>query len=321
MKKSVKIRLIIAACLLTFGIMMFAVVLSFVQWDFSVLDTGNYETNNYKITENFDSIALYTNTANIELLYSTSGECRVECFEEANQKHFCYTDGGTLNIKLNDNRKWYDCFGFWFKNTKITVYLPKLEFNSLNIEQVTGDVKIPDGFIFKNIDIKSSTGDVTSSACASDKINMATSTGNIHLSNISAKSIKLSASTGNITLNKAECAGELNANVSTGKIDFTDINCKSFSSSGSTGKVTLKNVLAKSNLYVRRSTGNIDFERCDAKELYLKTSTGNIKGTLNSEKVFITKSSTGSINVPKTVTGGKCEVQTSTGDIYIKISD
>lgn len=61
------------------------------------------------------------------------------------------------------------------------------------------------------------------------------------------------------------------------------------------------------------------FDGSDAAEIYVRTSTGSVKGTLLSEKVFITETSTGSVSVPKTVTGGKCEIRTSTGDIQIEI--
>ena len=42
-------------------------------------------------------------------------------------------------------------------------------------------------------------------------------------------------------------------------------------------------------------------------------------GTLRSEKVFLVESDTGSIEVPKTTTGGRCEIRTDTGDIRIDI--
>lgn len=46
---------------------------------------------------------------------------------------------------------------------------------------------------------------------------------------------------------------------------------------------------------------------------------GNVKGTLLTNKVFITHTDTGRVNVPKTVTGGKCEINTDTGNIKIDI--
>ena len=51
----------------------------------------------------------------------------------------------------------------------------------------------------------------------------------------------------------------------------------------------------------------------------VNTSTGDVNGTLLSEKIFITDTSTGRVSVPKTTSGGKCEITTSTGDINIGI--
>ena len=59
---------------------------------------------------------------------------------------------------------------------------------------------------------------------------------------------------------------------------------------------------------------------CDASEIFVKTDTGDVRGTLLSEKVFIIKTSAGDVSVPETVTGGKCEISTDTGDIKIGIS-
>jgi len=40
---------------------------------------------------------------------------------------------------------------------------------------------------------------------------------------------------------------------------------------------------------------------------------------LLTDKVFITKTDTGSINVPDSITGGRCEIKTDTGDIKITV--
>ena len=58
---------------------------------------------------------------------------------------------------------------------------------------------------------------------------------------------------------------------------------------------------------------------CDAAELEIKTGTGDVQGTLLSEKVFVVKTNTGKIQVPETVTGGKCKITTTTGDIRITV--
>ena len=90
---------------------------------------------------------------------------------------------------------------------------------------------------------------------------------------------------------------------------------------GDTGDVNMTNLIATRKITIERSTGDISFDRCDASELEVKTSTGDVIGTLLTEKVFITRSSSGKIDVPETITGGKCKVTTSTGDIKIKIAE
>lgn len=81
----------------------------------------------------------------------------------------------------------------------------------------------------------------------------------------------------------------------------------------------MKNVISKEKFSIERSTGDVMFDSCDAAEILVKTDTGDIKGSLLSDKVFITQTDTGSVDVPKTVIGGKCEITTDTGDIRIKI--
>jgi len=66
-------------------------------------------------------------------------------------------------------------------------------------------------------------------------------------------------------------------------------------------------------------TGDVKFDGCDAAEIFVETDTGDVKGSLLTDKIFIVQTDTGSVDVPKTATGGKCEITTSTGDINISI--
>ena len=82
--------------------------------------------------------------------------------------------------------------------------------------------------------------------------------------------------------------------------------------------ISLKNVIATEKISIERSIGDVKFDDCDATEIWVETDTGDVTGNLLSEKIFITETSTGDVNVPKSTKGGKCEITTSTGDIYIK---
>ena len=99
---------------------------------------------------------------------------------------------------------------------------------------------------------------------------------------------------------------------------MTDVSCRSLESLGDTGDIILNHVIVQ-KILIERTTGDVSFENCDAAELSIRTDTGDVSGSLLSEKIFITKSNNGKIDVPETVTGGKCEITTDTGDIIIVI--
>ncbi|MDD6478885.1 MAG: DUF4097 family beta strand repeat-containing protein [Oscillospiraceae bacterium] len=319
MSKKTKIWLIVATSLVVIGLMVFASVMSLYNWDFNKLSTVKYETNTYNLNEEFSNISINTDTADISFVLSDDGVSKAVCYETEKLKHSVAVQNGTLAVNLVDEREWYEHIGITIGTEKITLYLSKKEYDSLVIKEDTGDIKIPKEFSFENIDISASTGDVKSFASVSDKIKIKVSTGYIHLQNLSADSLDLTASTGNVNLSDIICDNEIKINLSTGKTSIADVKCKNITSNGDTGDILLQNVIAKEKLSIERSTGDVRFQKCDADEIFIKTDTGDVKGNLLTDKVFITQSDTGRIDVPKTTTGGKCEISTDTGDIEVKI--
>jgi DUF4097 and DUF4098 domain-containing protein YvlB len=156
-------------------------------------------------------------------------------------------------------------------------------------------------------------------ASSTKQTKISVTTGDICIENTSAENYDLSADTGEIKLNNIDCLGEIKLKVSTGKNYLTNVNCGGIVSEGSTGDIKLNNVKSAGCISIDRDTGDVKFDRCDALELLIHTSTGDVEGTLLSDKVFIVRTDTGHIDVPRTITGGRCEITTSTGDIEFRI--
>ena len=283
--------------------------------------TSSYETNIYDINEEFNDIYIIADTADITFEPSNDGICRVSCYEDTKARHIVEVQDGTLTVKVVDEKKWYDYIGVNFISPKITVYLPKAEYSSLAIEESTGNIEIPKNFEFEAIDISLSTGDVNCYASATADLKITASTGDINVINARVGSIDLTVSTGNISASGITCNGDIGIRTTTGETYLTDIVCKSVTSSGSTGNIFLNNVVAEEKLSIERSTGDIRLDASDAAEIYITTSTGNIEGDLLSEKVFIVRTDTGRIDVPNSITGGRCEITTDTGNIKISMSN
>lgn len=318
MSKGVKIWLIVAASLVLLGAVVFTVAMVALNWNFTNLSTGKYQTNSYEIDEEFISVSINTDTADITLVPSGDAKCSVVCYERENEKHSVAVKDGALAIELNDTRKWYEYIGlFNFDSPKVTVYIPAGEYGTLTVVSDTGDVEIPKELRFESIDITESTGDVKSYASATGAIKIKTSTGKVFLENLSAASLDISVSTGKVTASAITCEGDVSVRVTTGKAYLADVTCRSLISNGSTGDIFLRNVVASERFSIERSTGDVEFEGSDAAEIVIVTDTGDVEGSLLSDKVFMVDTDTGDVEVPRTTTGGRCEITTDTGDVEI----
>lgn len=317
MSRSKKIWLFAATALILLGIVLFTIAMTLNHWDFSKLSTVTYETNTTTISNEFCNIYIQTETTDIIFALSNDDVCKVVCYEEENNIHSVTIQNDTLTIQ--SNKKWYDYIGIGWETSKITVYLPATEYDSLFISENTGDIEIPNDFQFQNITISTSTGDIKNFSSVSENLKIKTSTGDVYIKNISAKTMSISVSTGNVDIISATCEEDLEINVSTGKAKISDISCKNMISTGITGDIALLNLIAEERISINRNTGDVKFDDCDANEIFIKTSTGDVFGSLLSEKLFVTESNTGKITVPKNTIGGRCEITTDTGDIKITI--
>ena len=319
MCKKRKICLIVAGALCVAGMLIFAAAMTALGWNFKRLDTVEYERNSHEITDAFHDICIESDTADIVFLPAEDGVCRVECYEMTKAKHAVTVKDGALTVTIADERAWYDYIGFSFDSPKITVYLPESAYGTLSIDGRTGDIEIPNDFLFTNIDIEVSTGDVTCYASAIGDICIKASTGDICTEGISANSLQLSASTGDITVRALTCAQEVIIKVSTGDVCVRALRCEKLFTQGSTGDLELADVIATQTIFAERSTGDVTLDACDAADIFITIDTGDVSGTLLTGKMFFVSTDTGDIDIPSSVSGGRCEISTDTGDITLRI--
>ena len=199
MKRSTKAWLITALSMTMAGFVVFGGIMAMIKFDFTKLSTIKYETNIYEISEEFESISVITNTANVSFVISEESKCTVECYEQTKLNHSVSVTDGKLAIEAVDSRHWYDNISINFDEPQITVYLPKGEYNTLEVKSSTGSVEIAKDFSFERIDVSAGTGNVANHASASGDIKLRASTGNISVGSVTAASLSLSVSTGNVT--------------------------------------------------------------------------------------------------------------------------
>ena len=322
--------------LLLCGVILFGVVMVASGFDYKKLSDTEFVTNTYEIDEAFDKISIDATTAKLTFVPAEDKDCKVVCYETEKEKHAVAVQDKTLTIKAESDKEWFDFIDFSVGTPEVTLYLPQSEFKSLVIDTDTGDITIPEDFSFGSFEIKGDTADVSSKASVSDGILIKLSTGDVRAESISAGAAEITTSTGDVEIISADVEGnvkiktdtghielkgvtckDFEAESDTGKMALTDVTCRDLSADSDTGKMTLTNVTASGSFRIENGTGDVEFDNSDAEEIYVKTSTGDVTGTFASEKVFITETGTGKTDVPKTVSGGRCEITTGTGDIRI----
>jgi hypothetical protein len=321
MNRLVVILLVLAGILILLGIVGFTVTLAAAGWDFSQISAQKYVKNEHRIKESFDNLSIVTDTAKIEILPSDDGSVRIVSNELIKSQHTVSVENGTLKIEINDTRKWYDFISFFSIGTvKIIVYLPsEIMYGELSIDGSTADIFVSRNLKFSSLAASISTGDCEILSSVEDFILAKTSTGDIKIEGLSATTVDLTSSTGAIELDGVLVAEDLKIVSSTGEVEIDNTSCRNLLINGDTSDIEMDNVIAKEKWTIELSTGNVEFEASDASQISIKTSTGSVRGSLLSEKVFITRTGTGSIDVPDTLTGGRCEITTGTGNIRITL--
>lgn len=320
--KIAKLVLIIVSCsLVVAGLLVGTVGILMLNFDFSKLSTQSYEEKSFQTELPFSSVSIDQRTANISFTLSEDELCHIYYTESENMPLCIGVENDTLTITQEDHRKWYHHIGIFWQDPNISIALPKAEYQALRIKASTADVELPNAFTFESAEIKLSTGDIAFHANVQNTLSIQTDTGDVHISDSLSKQLTVETSTGDVTLSSMQIEGELRCTTDTGKVKFTQINCNDLICKTDTGDMTLQSVIIANKGFFEADTGDIEFRACDAAELEIKTSTGDVLGTLLSPKIFMTKSSTGDIRVPQSLTGGKCQITTSTGDIEISIQE
>lgn len=278
--KRTAIAILIAVLVVAIGGALVFAGLSAVHYDFMRLDRTEYATNTYSVGT-VHAIDIQGETADVELVAEGEADCKVVCFENDREKYAVDAVDGTLVIRPEAGKTRWSLFAFAFKSPKITVYLPAGQYELLKADLGTGDMTADKALSFDRLDVELGTGDLTLNGVQADKVAVRGGTGDIRISDMEAQNADLSLNTGRIVLVNLVCAGDLRAKSETGDIRLTDV---------------------------------------DGANLYLSTSTGDIEGSVRTEKVFSAHTSTGKVSVPATTAGGRCEAQTSTGDVRLTVS-
>ncbi len=349
-------------------LLIFALILLIVGgliFGFAALAGGldlnrNYTTTTHTVEEDFSAVFAELDESELTILPATDEKCTLVFLAHKNRPFSFTVRGETLAVSCGEKKITDYIFDILdFGSPKVTLYLPKNAYETLQIEGDTADITVDKAFTFERAEIETDTGDIRMNASVNGPTVLETDTGDIFIQGASLQSLEATADTGNITLKNLICAQSAEIEVDTGRLNIDTLSTKSLVLEGDTAKQTLKNLTVQngiriqnstgdltiegaradsltltlstgdtifkncifaSSLEVRTSTGDVKFEDADAPLITVNTGTGDVSGTLLSGKDFEAKSGTGSVSVPEDQPeSGRCKVTTRTGRIKISI--
>ena len=252
----------------------------------------------------------FTFTETINIKGSTGN---VTCNASANETVKIDIDTGKLVMRNASAKKYELDISTGYTN------LYRVECENLVSVGSTGDITTDNITATGNIKIERDTGDITIKDMTAQQCELIVTTGRVAISNLTCESLTSIGDTGSMTATGIEAAENISITRSTGDVSLNNATCNNLISVADTGKLTMENVIAADKFSIERTTGDVELIDCDANELYIHTSTGRVNGNLLSDKIFTITSDTGKIDVPKSTSGGACEITTSTGNIKITI--
>ena len=276
MKKGTMIALIVAAALILGGAALIAVGLF----------TGNgntYATNIFALEERtatigqvFESVVVDTGDCNVKFVpFDGSADAHIVFLEREKIGHDVKVRDGVLTVKMTDHRQWMDYISLGGKSMEMTIYLPRKQYESLQITTDTGDIQLPEVLSAKEIRLRSDTGDIHCEAAAKTLINCTTDTGDITVINCDPVELKLQSDTGDLLLENV-VAPQTHLKTDTGEIDAQQMRCANLTCESTTGDVTLNELKVTVCLQVFTNTGDVKIQDSDAVVINIETNTGDV---------------------------------------------
>ncbi|MBQ3566086.1 MAG: DUF4097 family beta strand repeat protein [Oscillospiraceae bacterium] len=320
MKVSKKTIIIIAVILVIAGAVISSSVFMFSDFKYSDLSDSKSETNTHIINESFDNISVSSGAFDVNFFYSDDNECKVICKESDKIRHSVSVENNTLTIK-EDETEWFDHINFMvIEKYELNVYLPENVYETLDINCSSGDITVPGNFNFnKNADISVSSGDVNFDGHVKGNLEITATSGDIKITGAEANEITASVTSGDIRCVNVTAFNRLNTTATSGDITVKDSTMDYFYNSTTSGSTDLINTTVDYDINMESTSGDITLERCDADSLELSSTSGNIEGSLLSSKIFSVDTNSGDIDIPDSVSGGKCDVETTSGNIDFEI--
>ena len=255
MRKGVKISL----CLVLLGMMLIGMGGAMMGFDLTKLDTATYIERNEIVNEPFTEVVIDCDVADVTVLPSPDGVCRVESKVNQDFEYSMTVEGGKLRI-CYEAGVWYRHLHVHLVKTYITVYLPEKQYKGLKIDLISGDVVVKD-LQMADLAVNACSGDVELKNCSTDTLSVETVSGDIEIEDLVAKgAITLDCTSGDIEFSRMDGA-ELRIETVSGDVEGSLLSNKHFIAKSTSGDIHIPDSDSSAGKCIAKTTsGDIEIK-------------------------------------------------------------
>lgn len=238
----------------------------------------------------FDTINISVDSAKIELIPTNEKNAILEYRTNYSDYNFSSeVKNSTLEVHVDMNQKKLFRFDFFSKGSALKLYIPKKQYESLQIESDNGRIMI-EGIDVKTADIRTDNGRIEINNMASDNLTANSNNGRINLANVDASTVTTKSSNGKIVLNHV--TGTLSSKTNNGSISLiTEDLERSIDFKTDNGKIEIQTEKEPTNVIfdLKTDNGSIDVFNQSDWDTVIGNGDNTIKLETDNGKIIITK--------------------------------
>ncbi len=322
MKKSTKICLLISVMLLIAGGSMVFYALKSAAFDWNKLTVNaENETYEYTVIGIVRDVKIHTKAADVHVVPSTDGTCRVQAKTASRDDCTSETADGVLTVTCADDSSlpWYK--RIWRTDEKrVTVFLPNDAYDRLEIKTGSGDVYVSDALSFSDAVIKTGSGDQECYAPVTDALSVTSDSGEITIKRTGCKMVSAVSGSGTVFLENCR-SDSISVTASSGDVTLSACTVKHAAANTASGDICLSQIDVSELLDVSSGSGDILYMRSTAGSMQIKAKSGKVSGELIEPMLFDVRSDSGKIELPPSGGAHHCTIRTGSGDIFFVMQD
>lgn len=299
------------------------------------------EKKSVDVTEPFTGLLVQEASADVQLLPSEDGGCRVVYGESEFSRCRVDVENGTLTVVRETEEHSRKGLFSIEDALPVSIYLPAGDYEALSVTTASGDVKASSRLGFAETAIHTGSGNIRLEDLSAGDLNLSSTSGDVRLENLeaetlsaktgsgkvklrgcSAASLKLESSSGDLTVKASSCTGDGQLRTGSGDIELEDSSFRALDLSSTSGEATLSKTACSGSVKAETGSGNIRLRKAAGASFDLRSTSGDVKGSVIGPVDFIVDTSSGSAHTKNGQRGAApCQVKTGSGDVDLEAED